>query len=90
MADPLQFLGSPTPVVLAATCGPSGTDDCCNSLLVPGGTFDRSYDGVDFKDPNYPATVDDFYLDKYGITVSRFRVFVNAGMGAGGGCQTLD
>jgi formylglycine-generating enzyme required for sulfatase activity len=50
-------------------------------LLVPGGTFDRSYDGVDFTDPNYPATVDDFYLDKYEITVGRFRQFVNAGMG---------
>ena len=50
-------------------------------MLVPGGTFDRSYDGVDFTDPNYPATVDDFYLDKYEITVGRFRVFVNAGMG---------
>ncbi len=66
---------------LAATCGPSGNDSCCKSLLVPGGTFDRSYDGVDFKDPNYPATVDDFYLDKYEITVGRFRAFVNAGMG---------
>jgi formylglycine-generating enzyme required for sulfatase activity len=50
-------------------------------LLVPGGTFDRSYDSVDFTDPNYPATVDDFYLDKYEITVGRFRQFVNAGMG---------
>ena len=66
---------------LAGTCGPSGTDDCCKSLVVPGGTFDRSYDGVDSTDPNYPATVDDFYLDKYEITVGRFRVFVNAGMG---------
>ena len=42
---------------LAATCGPSGDDDCCKSLLVPGGTFYRSYDGVDFTDPSYPATV---------------------------------
>ncbi len=58
---------------LAATCGPLGTDNCCKSLLVPGGTFDRSYDGVDFTDPNYPATVSDFYLDKYEITVGRFR-----------------
>jgi sulfatase modifying factor 1 len=66
---------------LAATCGSSGNDDCCNSLLVPGGTFDRSYDGVDFLDPSYPATVSDFYLDKYEITVGRFRVFVNAGRG---------
>jgi formylglycine-generating enzyme required for sulfatase activity len=51
-------------------------------LLVPNGTFDRSYDGVSpYTDPNYPATVDDFYLDKYEITVGRFRTFVNAGMG---------
>ncbi len=67
---------------LAATCGPLGTDDCCKSLLVPGGTFDRSYDGVaPYTGPNYPATVSDFYLDKYEITVGRFRQFVNAGMG---------
>jgi formylglycine-generating enzyme required for sulfatase activity len=50
-------------------------------LLVPNGTFYRSYDGVDYKDPNYPATVDGFYLDKYEITVGRFRQFVDAGMG---------
>jgi formylglycine-generating enzyme required for sulfatase activity len=51
-------------------------------LLVSGGTFDRSYDGVaPYTDPNYPATVDDFYLDKYEITVGRFRQFVNAGTG---------
>ncbi len=36
---------------------------------------------MDITDPNYPATVSDFYLDKYEITVGRFRVFVNAGMG---------
>jgi formylglycine-generating enzyme required for sulfatase activity len=50
-------------------------------LLVPGGTFYRSYDGVDFTDKSYPATVSDFYLDKYEITVGRFRQFVNQGMG---------
>jgi formylglycine-generating enzyme required for sulfatase activity len=50
-------------------------------LLVPGGTFYRSYDGVDFTNKSYPATVSDFYLDKYEITVGRFRAFVNAGMG---------
>jgi formylglycine-generating enzyme required for sulfatase activity len=66
---------------LAATCGSSGEDPCCASLLVPGGMFDRSYDSVDFTDATYPATVDDFYLDKYEVTVGRFRQFVNAGMG---------
>jgi formylglycine-generating enzyme required for sulfatase activity len=30
---------------------------------------------------SYPATVADFYLDQYEITVGRFRRFVNAGMG---------
>ena len=65
---------------LTATCGPS-KESCCTSLLVPGGTFYRSYDGVDFTDKSYPATVSDFYLDKYEITVGRFRQFVNAGMG---------
>jgi formylglycine-generating enzyme required for sulfatase activity len=39
------------------------------------------YNGVDFTDKSYPATVADFYLDKYEITVGRFRQFVNAGMG---------
>ena len=66
---------------LAATCGPAGTDDCCKSLLVPGGTFYRSYDGVDYLDKNYPATVSDFYLDKYEVTVGRLRAFIDAGMG---------
>ena len=65
---------------LTTTCGPS-SESCCKSLLVPGGTFYRSYDGVDFTDMSYPATVADFYLDKYEITVGRFRQFVNAGMG---------
>ena len=66
---------------LAATCGPLGNESCCASLRVPGGTFYRGYDGVAFGDMNYPATVSDFYLDKYEITVGRFRAFVNASMG---------
>jgi formylglycine-generating enzyme required for sulfatase activity len=75
--------GTPPPSCtgLPTTCGPSGTESCCTSLLVPGGTFYRSYDGVDYPDMSYPATVSDFYLDKYEITVGRFRQFVNAGMG---------
>lgn len=32
-------------VGLAATCGPSGTDDCCRSLAVDGGGFYRGYLG---------------------------------------------
>ncbi len=60
------------------TCG---ADSCCTSLLVPGGTFKRSYDGATFNDPQYTATISDFRLDKYEITVGRFRKFVDAVVG---------
>jgi formylglycine-generating enzyme required for sulfatase activity len=66
----------------AHSCGGSaGNDDCCARILVPasGQTFKRSYDGLrggSFEDPRYTATVSDFYLDKYEVTVGRFRRFV--------------
>jgi formylglycine-generating enzyme required for sulfatase activity len=72
---PIRCLG------LATTCGASMNGDCCSSLPVPGGTFYRSYDGSSYSDMSYPATVASFYLDKYEITVGRFRQFVDAGMG---------
>ena len=43
---------------LAATCGPSGNDDCCTSLMVPGGTFYRSYDDVDLYGHELPGDGD--------------------------------
>lgn len=55
---------------LAATCGPSSDESCCASLPVPGGTF---YLGV-----GAVATVSDFQLDKFEVTVGRFRKFVAA------------
>ncbi len=58
-----------------------GSESCCTSLSVPGGTFKRSYDGMNYTDPNYPATVSSFRLDKYEITVGRFRKFVDAVVG---------
>jgi formylglycine-generating enzyme required for sulfatase activity len=45
---------------------------------VTGGTFYRSYDGAAFTDMTHPATVSSFRLDKFEITVGRFRQFVNA------------
>ncbi|XXX74215.1 SUMF1/EgtB/PvdO family nonheme iron enzyme [Sorangium sp. So ce134] len=46
-----------------------------------GGTFARSYDPVeDGREPDN-ATVSDFYLDRFEVTVERFRAFVNAGRG---------
>ena len=70
---------------LAATCGPSGTDDCCSiATPIPGGTYYRSYDVATdgmYPDMSYPATVSAFVLDKYEVTVGRFRAFVAAGGG---------
>ena len=67
---------------LPTTCG--GADNCCNSPLVTGGTFDRGYDLAGDQQSgtaSFPATVSDFRLDKYEVTVGRFRKFVESGMG---------
>ena len=53
-----------------ADCGPSGSESCCFSPLVTGGTV--QLDRAD------SATVSDYRLDKYEITVGRFRRFVDA------------
>ena len=71
-------------VGLAMTCGPSGTDSCCNSLVIPGGTYYRSYDTARDEESgtrDFPAMLSRFRLDKYEVTVGRFRAFVDAGSG---------
>lgn len=68
-------------LALPHTCGASGTDDCCNSLTVMGGTFFRGYDAAGAGDMTAPATVSSYRLDKYEVTVGRFRAFVAAGFG---------
>ena len=60
---------------LPKTCGPDASENCCATVLVPGGAFYRD------NDPNYPATVGDFHLDRFEITVGRFNRFVAAGQG---------
>ena len=65
-------IGSGSCMGLASTCGPLGDRDCCASSVVPGGTFNRSNDVAS------PATVSEFRLDTYEITVGRFRKFVAA------------
>ncbi len=62
-------------------CKEQCSDSCTTSALVEGGTFYRSYDGVGHIDQTNPATVDDFRLDLYEVTVGRFRGFVNSGWG---------
>ena len=60
-------------------CGPK-RESCCTTLLVQGGTYARTYTNVGGI-PNGeadPATVSSFRLDKYEVTVGRFRLFVNA------------
>ena len=57
---------------LAATCGVSKADDCCAALDVPGGKFVL---GAGSMAPAN-ATVSDFRLDKYEVTVNRFRSFL--------------
>ena len=69
---------------LAAICGMTGDGPCCETTLIPGGTYFRSYDvAVDgtYSDMTHPATVAAFQLDKYDVTVGRFRKFVDAAQG---------
>jgi sulfatase modifying factor 1 len=69
---------------LPATCGVSGHDNCCTSLEVPGGTYLRGYDVAGDGDSGTmtaPATVSAFRLDKYEVTVGRYRTFVAVGTG---------
>lgn len=72
-ADPVP----PSCQGLRSTCGRGCS--CCAFNAVPGGTFFRDYDETGSYLTNekiYPATVSDFRLDKFEVTVGRFRKFV--------------
>ncbi|WP_437275448.1 SUMF1/EgtB/PvdO family nonheme iron enzyme [Sorangium sp. So ce375] len=77
----------PSCVGLAETCGPDGNESCCATTAIPGGRFNRS------NDERYPATVSRFFLDRFEVTVGRFRRFVEAYPGskpaAGAGAHPL-
>jgi len=69
---------------LAATClgTGGGGQGCCQSAILPGGQVWRMYDISDdasYKDKS--ATVSDFRLDTYEVTVGRLRKFVASGFG---------
>ena len=71
-------------VGLAATCGADATDSCCTSPEVRGGAYARSHDVAGdglYSNDGFAATISNFRLDKYEVTVGRFRAFVDAGMG---------
>ncbi len=70
-------------------------DSCCTSLSVPGETYARTYDLTDAGLPDPPpdggptaeadpATVTGLRIDKYPVTVGRFRQFVSAWNGGAG------
>jgi formylglycine-generating enzyme required for sulfatase activity len=76
-------------------CG--GCESCCTSLEVLGGAFYRTYDldpnigGANWIAPDGGATgladlatISTFVLDKYDVTVGRFRQFVEAWNGGAG------
>ncbi|MGH7297911.1 MAG: formylglycine-generating enzyme family protein, partial [Polyangiaceae bacterium] len=60
-------------------CGAS-SDSCCTSLEVPGGMYYRTYtnSGSAPTGEADSASVTGFQLDKYLVTVGRFRQFVSA------------
>ncbi|MBK7579859.1 MAG: SUMF1/EgtB/PvdO family nonheme iron enzyme [Myxococcales bacterium] len=91
-----QACASPTPTCLAGACvtKPScagtgaGIDDCgsgggscCDSPKLPAGTFKRSYDGGNFTNATYTASVSEVRLDRYEVSVARFRKFAEAWLG---------
>ncbi len=77
-------------------CGATESESCCTSLQVEGGTYFRTYDPIMIvngviepveggaTDEADPATVSGFRLDKYPVTVGRFRSFVAAWDGGAG------
>jgi sulfatase modifying factor 1 len=58
-------------------------ESCCTSLEVTGGAYYRDYTntGIGPTGETDPATVSGFRLDKYDVTVGRFRQFVAAWSG---------
>lgn len=54
---------------LATTCGPAA-ESCCVSPVVWGGSFNKDNNGA------FPATVSDFRLDRFEVTIGRFRAFL--------------
>ncbi len=82
-----QATASRSCVGLSATCGDGAADDCCADDSVPGGTFlmgrcttpgcsDEAV-GLDAELPEHSVSVTGFRLDRYEVTVGRFRRFVD-------------
>ncbi|WP_156040375.1 formylglycine-generating enzyme family protein [Chondromyces apiculatus] len=77
----------PTPPSCAAgttgateDCGPDLTG-CCENRLIPCGSYMPSYDGDTFSVLTPTVTLSDYRLDRYEITLGRYRAFVESGHG---------
>ncbi len=62
-----------------------GDDSCCDSPLIAGGTFllgrgtqTDAYDASESETPEHTALVSEFRLDRFEVTVGRFRSFVES------------
>jgi formylglycine-generating enzyme len=91
--------GPPSCEHLEESCGATASHDCCESVAIPGGAYYRSYDAAtdNYNDMSFAATVTDFRIETYEVTVGRFRAFVDAGHGtqanppsAGAGARYLN
>ncbi len=60
-------------------CGPFSAESCCSRAPVAGGdVFFQSYDGAAFSNKTHSAQISSFGLDRFEVTVGRFRAFVSA------------
>lgn len=61
-----------------SNCGENEDESCCTSLPVPGGSYSRTYrnTGSGASGKADPATISTYLLDKYEVTVARFREYV--------------
>lgn len=70
--EPTSCAGTPSGRDGIDDCGPTSDENCCRTLDVPGGTFNRRHSTL------FPATISAFRLDRYEVTIARFRTFVSA------------
>jgi formylglycine-generating enzyme len=56
------------------TCG--GGASCCDTIWIPGGTYQMGIGDVEDPDLSYSRRVGGFYLDRFEVTVGRFQKFV--------------
>jgi formylglycine-generating enzyme len=74
------------PAAAPRTCG-SGAS-CCDTIWIPGGTYQMGIGDLEDPDLSYSRRVEGFYLDRFEVTVGRFQEFVvryklpDEGMGA--------